>query len=61
MKATKEVITTISLELTEQEATWLRTIMQNQIVSGVESPTSKRIREDLFNALREVTPITSHR
>jgi hypothetical protein len=55
MKATKKKKVTIILELDEEEATWLRQIMQNPI--NCDHPSQEEIydgkmRKDFFEALK---------
>lgn len=48
--ATVETIKIVKLELSEDEAKWLKAVMQNPLVED-ESPTEQRFRQLLFTAL----------
>ncbi len=54
-KATAKKEVTITLALTQNEATFLRNMLQNPSCSPEEEvPTIAKMRHDLFNALTEV-------
>ena len=53
MKATRKTITTIILELNEQEADWLASLVQNPIGVSPENefPEDIQMRSKIWNAL----------
>jgi hypothetical protein len=54
MKATKETVVSIVLELDEEDAHWLRGVMQNPLHGqepGEEDPEEQRRRHDLWTEL----------
>ena len=56
--ATAVVTRTVTLQLTHEEADWLRTLVQNQIPStGVEPRHEREIRQAIFMALND-TPLS---
>lgn len=51
MKATSEITEVVTLVLNFEEAEWLQTYMQNAFVEDEDNVT-RRVREQLFNALK---------
>lgn len=59
MKATKEVVTTIKLELTVEEVKWLKTEMRKSVQE--ENTENKNMRVNLLLELDKVLPSSSLR
>lgn len=54
-EATKTTTTLYHLDLTEEEAIWLRDITQNPISETFETPLGYKVRSDIFAAIDYAT------
>ena len=54
MEVIKEVTAVYHLKLTEEEARWLKSYIQNYMGMDHESECDEKLRHDLFNALKLV-------
>ena len=57
MKSTTKTITITTLELDQDEAAWLKSIMQNPLFAELpedEDPRHQKMREKMWNAMNNV-------